>query len=71
MVDNIDVVKYKPIILAKFLKLILLKGINALKSYDGKQLNGQVFKNFNFYMDMIASGKYNERVGNTYNIRNT
>ena len=37
---NIDVVRYKPAILIKFLNLILLKGINTLKAYDGKQLAG-------------------------------
>ena len=42
----------------KFLNLILLKGINTLKAYDGKQLAGQVYKNFNYYFEIVGSNKY-------------
>lgn len=57
------------LVLYKFLSLIFEKGINHLKSYDKTQLAGQVYKNFNFYTNMIASGRYNALV-NHY-IRNT
>lgn len=36
MEREIDVIRDRPIILVKFISLILLKGIDKLKSYDGK-----------------------------------
>lgn len=39
MEERIDVIRDRPIIMFKFISLILLKGIDKLKSYDGKQLN--------------------------------